>query len=80
MGMDHLADQINQQVADVSLMDANEAYDWNLLELVMTSMEKVNQCYDKLAGMDPDAKVAMNKLRQRIILAIRVSKKTILKS
>jgi hypothetical protein len=79
MGMDELADTINKQVADVSFLDAEDSCDWDLLDTIRESLGKVYECYDKLAGMDPNARVAMNKLRQRIIVGIQASKNTIKK-
>jgi hypothetical protein len=80
MNMDAHADKINKEVAEVSFMESDGTtvdkdgqeglYDWQLLDHIVDSSKLVYLSYDKLAGMDPNARTAAKKLRQRILIGI----------
>ena len=52
--MDKLADTINNEVSEVTLMtseadgNAEMQYDWNLVDQVLEAMKHVNECFDKV--------------------------------
>lgn len=54
-------------------------YDWALLEIILEAQKMVYSLYDRLAGLDQNARLAAKKLRQRIMLAIETTKKAIVK-
>ena len=81
--MDKLADSINNEVSEVTLMtseaDANTEmqYDWNLVDQVLEAMKLVNECFDKVIPEENSAKLAVRKLRERMYMANSTIKKSV---
>lgn len=81
--MDKLADTINNEVSEVTLMtseaDANAEiqYDWNLLDQSLEAMKLVNECFDKVIPEENSAKLAVRKLRERMYMANTTIKKSV---
>lgn len=82
--MDKLADTINTEVSEVTLMtseaDANSemSYDWILVDQVLEAMKHVNDCFDKVIPDENHAKLAVRKLRERMYMATTTIKKSII--
>ena len=82
--MDKLADTINTEVSEVTLMtseaDANSemSYDWILVDQVLEAMKHVNECFDKVIPDENNAKLAVRKLRERMYMATTTIKKSII--
>ena len=67
MEMDRLADQINTEVSEVTLMTSetprNSDYDWQLVDLLLDAQKIIYNCFDKLSAEDENARTAVRKLR-----------------
>ena len=82
--MDKLADTINNEVSEVTLMtseadgNAELQYDWNLVDQVLEAMKHVNECFDKVIVDEIPAKLAVRKLRERMYMATTTIKKSVM--
>ena len=89
MTLDGLADKINGEISEIAFMTADGSttdsagvsgtYDWNIFDLIVESQKILYGTYDRLAGLDENARIAAKKLRQRIFMASQATKKAILK-
>ena len=81
--LDQLADLINTEVSEVTLMSTSAAdskepeYDWQLIDLLLDAQKTIYGCFDKVAAQDENAQRAVRKLRQRMYIATTTVKKSI---
>ena len=61
-----LADILTKEIGNVSLM-ANNAYNWHILEMIHDADKIAYQILDKLSAADPNLKLAVRKMRPRIL-------------
>ena len=78
--MDQLADLINTEVSEVTLMSTEPKeteYDWQLIDLLLDAQKTIYGAFDKIATKEENAKMAVRKLRQRMYIATNTIKKSI---
>lgn len=78
--MDQLADLINTEVSEVTLMSTEPKeteYDWQLIDLLLDGQKTIYAAFDKIATREENAKMAVRKLRQRMYIATNTIKKSI---